>query len=162
MREQKGTKGTKMLFAETNFPDATWPLAMQVLAGLLGLLGAYVLILNAVVVSRKAFGKTPPLHDQVIELRNQFAREIARIDADLRANIRDHEQDDAQEFSTLRSELRGVEAKLESKIADNNSASERRVDGIYERLNDINKDLTAKIEDQPARIIGLLKNTGAI
>lgn len=150
------------MLAQTNFPQASWPVTMQVLAGLLGLLGAYVLILNAVVVSRKAFGKTPPLHDQVIDLREQFTREIARIDADLRANMHDHEADDAQEFNSLRNELRGVEAKLEGKIADNNSASERRVDGIYERLNDINKDLTAKIEDQPARIIGLLKNTGAI
>lgn len=150
------------MFSQAAFPQASWPVTVQVLAGLLGLLAAYVLILNAVVASRKAFGKTPPLHDQVIELRNQFAKEIARIDADLRANMRDHEQDDATEFNALRSELRGVEAKLEGKIAGNNEASERRVDGIYERLNDINKELTAKIEDQPARIIGLLKNTGAI
>ena len=131
-----------MLLADTSF---NWSFLMDTLVAI-GTFGA--LIIAIIAVSRKQEVKVQqPISVEVIEqLHEQFAS---------REGFEEHVRNTAEEFRRLRAENKHDREEIAKK-------SSEQVAGVYDRIEDVRKELGGKIDSLPERVINTLKTTGAI
>jgi methyl-accepting chemotaxis protein len=88
----------------------------------IALVALYVLIVTAIRVTKDTFGKQPPLHDQISQMRKEFAHEMARHEAEITQHIREHDTEDAEEFQRLEEKIEAVDhdvRQFRKEVSDN-------------------------------------------
>lgn len=133
------------LFAQ--MPPVNWGVTMTVIVGLIGVLTLYVLVANAIIATRKAYGRTPPMHEQIVKLREEFVAELARHEAEIEAWKTKHETEDASEFTQLRDQIAETERDLSNRLLGNNASSEHRVEGLYSAIHALRTDVQHQLNN---------------
>jgi hypothetical protein len=121
---------------------------LVVTGGLVGLLVVTSLVLGVTIQCKKLFGKTPPMHEQIKTLRDEFIHTAAI-----------HEAEDQREMARLEQRINASEAKLEFKI----DGVDRHVRGLEQQISvngelrknhmlahidDVRRELDKKIDTQ--------------
>lgn len=125
--------------------EVPWWIVGMVALGLIGLLSIYVLIMQAVAVTRKNFGKQPPMQEQITKLRDEFVKEMARHEADVKQAMAEHDQDDAEEFKRIEGKIDGVDRDVRKLREDINANGEIRKQTMLNHIDTVRRELKADI-----------------
>jgi hypothetical protein len=99
-----------------------------------------------------------------VTLSNRKQRREVSFTADYatRGELEEVKQDVEALADESRRENAAIRAKMESDKLTIIAAGEQRAAGLYERMDETRRELTAKIDSVPANVISTLKQTGAI
>ena len=117
------------MLADVNV-EASWPAAMKTLAGVIGLLCIVSLIFTVVLQSKKLFGRTPPLMDELDKLEKKLHSQILETYSRAYKNSEEAKQ-----------EARDVRADMESRFEKLNEDRQKIQAGINKTFQDIERGL---------------------
>lgn len=95
-------------------PDVHWPLTVQAIIGLVGVLSIVWLVLSVAIACKKLFGKHPPIHEELRDLRTEFENSDLLLSTAIAAERTAREK----AFADLAVERRTTLAELNKKIDD--------------------------------------------
>jgi hypothetical protein len=135
-----------MIFAEFT-PSVPWPITAFVALGMIGLLGIYVLVGQSVIVTRKAFGKHPPMHEQIAAMRKEFVEAQSRHESEIEELMRDHEKDDAEEFKALEKRIDAVDTDVRSFRQEVSRNGDQRKADMLAHIDRKHTEVQAQLND---------------
>lgn len=122
------------------------PDAILVIGGLITILSIAYLVLGVSIQCRKLFGKQPPMHEQIEKLRGDIVQQQAHHEGEIERWMRDHEKEDAEEFQTLRGDIRTVEDDVKlfrAEVVKNGDTRKRDIEAKVENTRlELKSDIT--------------------
>lgn len=143
------------------------PQVIYVFGGILGLLGIYVLILNAIAAHKKVFGRTPPFE---VELNGKAdSSHVDRLEVDIKGFATTKELERYQEETRVRSrgleeQISGLRHELREECQGLKAAAENREESAAEQFEQIRKQLSetdrllAKLDERSQNVAGTISN----
>ncbi len=119
---------------------------VYVAVGLVGLLTIAALCLTVFNGCKKAFGKQPPMHEQIKALREELIHAAAK-----------HEAEDVREVARLEGLIAGVDKDVRQLRQDIVTNGEMRKNHILDVINNVRLELDRKFTEQTRFLIGALK-----
>lgn len=128
-------------------PDLSWPETLKTLVGIVGVLMIVWLIFSVAIAWKKLFGRRPPIQDELDKLEARLHAEIIESYA---RSFSAADEAKAQ-VTELRSHLDNVHESLKT-------AGTKREDTMRNQIEDVRKELDAKISAMPSKMLADLAN----
>lgn len=133
-----------ILLAEIT-PEIPWSQTLFVAGGIFALLILGIAVMQFALLWKKLFGKQPPMHQQIADLRDEFIREIARHEADVKSWLNEHGEEDDAEVKRLEGAIAFVDRDVKEFRAEVVRNGDIRKRDIENKVDDTRKELKTDI-----------------